>query len=921
VTDDGVAEPVTVKWSQVSGTGGVLFGSPTSLQTTATFTRPGAYVVRLTAFDGQLSASADVTVTVGGQVLMLVNSSTLTAGESLLKSIVQSFGFTVNVGLAANAVEADATGKALIIVAPSAKSTDMGTKFQLAATPVISFVGGEWSSLLLANSVGTTTTGTESQLALVGTHPILGTLSGTVPISTSASNYFFGSPATGAVRVGNVPSTGQAVLFAYEKNAQILGTFARERRVAMGWSAVTVAGLNSNGIYLFDRAMAWAAHFNSPPVVSAGSDITVSSTGPVTVNLSGTVTDDLLTGTLNISWSGPAGVAFGNASSLATTAQLPGPGTYSLVLKADDGQFAPTSTMTVTVIGPPTVNAGPDLTIMLPNTASLHGTAVDPTTGSTPAVQWSVQNGDGAVTFSSPGTLDTTATFTVSGTYVLALTASNASYSRTDTTTVTVQIDGSPAVLLVTGAGTHPGDDAIVTRLGSLGYVTSVKTDATVSAADAVDKAVVFVTGTASASVGPIFADVAVPMISAQPLAFDALGLTSALSGTGSGVATGESSVRILDGTHPLSASLSGQPSVVLSAASLGWGEPADGAARAVALAGSDHPAVFGYEQGTRMVGRTAAARRVGLFTYGETSASLTTEGGSLLEAAVAWAVGRLAPPVFSPAPGSFSSSPVSVSLSSSTPNVEIHYTLDGSEPTATSALYSSPLSLATTTTLKAAAFRVGRGASASATGIYQIVLGTLPAPTLSPPAGDYPSTQNLTLSVPASGAEIRYTLDGSEPTQASFLYSAPIPVADTTTLKARAFKTDFGPSPLVTAYYTFDPDHDGLSNAQEALLGTDPNNADTNGDGIPDGAEVALGLDPKNMDMDGDGVPNAVERAQGTDPFKADTDGDGVPDGVDCFPLDPTRWQCPPPNPGDTTPPVITLTEPVGARLISSQP
>lgn len=41
------------------------------------------------------------------------------------------------------------------------------------------------------------------------------------------------------------------------------------------------------------------------------------------------------------------------------------------------------------------------------------------------------------------------------------------------------------------------------------------------------------------------------------------------------------------------------------------------------------------------------------------------------------------------------------------------------------------------------------------------------------------------------------------------------------------------------------DDDGDGLSNARELELGTDPNNPDTDGDGIPDGVEVALGLDP----------------------------------------------------------------------------
>jgi hypothetical protein len=41
------------------------------------------------------------------------------------------------------------------------------------------------------------------------------------------------------------------------------------------------------------------------------------------------------------------------------------------------------------------------------------------------------------------------------------------------------------------------------------------------------------------------------------------------------------------------------------------------------------------------------------------------------------------------------------------------------------------------------------------------------------------------------------------------------------------------------------DSDGDGLSDAEEAVLGTDPNNPDSDGDGIPDGDEVDIGSDP----------------------------------------------------------------------------
>lgn len=45
----------------------------------------------------------------------------------------------------------------------------------------------------------------------------------------------------------------------------------------------------------------------------------------------------------------------------------------------------------------------------------------------------------------------------------------------------------------------------------------------------------------------------------------------------------------------------------------------------------------------------------------------------------------------------------------------------------------------------------------------------------------------------------------------------------------------------------TPDSDGDGISDAEEAEYGTDPNNADTDGDGIDDAQEIAYGLDPLN--------------------------------------------------------------------------
>ncbi|MDP9440802.1 MAG: hypothetical protein M3P34_01185, partial [Actinomycetota bacterium] len=71
------------------------------------------------------------------------------------------------------------------------------------------------------------------------------------------------------------------------------------------------------------------------------------------------------------------------------------------------------------------------------------------------------------------------------------------------------------------------------------------------------------------------------------------------------------------------------------------------------------------------------------------------------------------------------------------------------------------------------------------------------------------------------------------------------------------------------------DIDLDGLSNAEEADLGTNPYNPDSDYDGLPDGAEVhEFGTDPLHRNVDGDDFTDFEEIARGSDPYTADLTG-----------------------------------------------
>ena len=67
-----------------------------------------------------------------------------------------------------------------------------------------------------------------------------------------------------------------------------------------------------------------------------------------------------------------------------------------------------------------------------------------------------------------------------------------------------------------------------------------------------------------------------------------------------------------------------------------------------------------------------------------------------------------------------------------------------------------------------------------------------------------YPST-NVSITCATEGATIRYTTDGTDPTESSPVYSGPIFVDDDTMIKARAWKTGMNPSAVAAAMYTYD--------------------------------------------------------------------------------------------------------------------
>ena len=169
----------------------------------------------------------------------------------------------------------------------------------------------------------------------------------------------------------------------------------------------------------------------------------------------------------------------------------------------------------------------------------------------------------------------------------------------------------------------------------------------------------------------------------------------------------------------------------------------------------------------------------------------------------------QVANPTFSPAAGTYSSTQ-SVSISDATSGASIRYTTDGSTPSETAGtLYSGPISISSTTILNAIAYEAGMTDSAVTSATYTISgpIQQAAAPVFSPAAGTYTTAQNVTITSATGGASIRYTTDGSTPSEtAGTVYSGPVHVSANLTLKAIAYAAGFTDSTVTSAAYTITP-------------------------------------------------------------------------------------------------------------------
>ena len=167
--------------------------------------------------------------------------------------------------------------------------------------------------------------------------------------------------------------------------------------------------------------------------------------------------------------------------------------------------------------------------------------------------------------------------------------------------------------------------------------------------------------------------------------------------------------------------------------------------------------------------------------------------------------------PVISPTSGTTFDNSLTVSISCETEGAAVYYTTDGSEPTKDSTVYKR-FKIYGKTTVKAVAYDAEQDLYSEVT-TANYALGSCANPTIAPKGGSAEATaggyvfnrdgQTVIISQNGEEGTIRYTLDGSEPTAESSVYSESITLDDTTTVKAKVFSDRYLDSETVTVAFT----------------------------------------------------------------------------------------------------------------------
>ncbi|HYI07797.1 MAG TPA: discoidin domain-containing protein [Thermoanaerobaculia bacterium] len=489
-TDDGLPAESTlaVTWSTVSGPGAVQFVPATSAASAATFVEPGTYVLRLTASDGHLSVSDEMTVV----VVPRNQAPSAAAGddqtielpaEATLNGSITDDGLPAGQTLAVSWSKLAGPGTVTFAVASAATTT---AAFSAAGTYTLqlSVSDGELTAtddvvvdVQPQNSAPAVNAGSGATVRLPAGVSLTGT--------ASDDGLPAGSTLTTAWSVASGPGT---VTFANANAPETTATFSIAGDYVLHLTA------NDSRLSVTDDVTITVLPANNEPVASAGDDASIAIGANLLTNGGN---EAALAGGRISGWTGqnfqradaplPAegewqfhAVAAGELTQDIDVARLPagtsfrfagamhGAGSIVVEYRNDSGVLdtfdsgaasatqwtrvadtrpAPASTTTIRVRLASNGSASFDALSLRTSDAAavpLDGTATDDGIPAALDVQWSKVSGPADVVFGDAAQAATFAAFTEAGTYVLRLTAEDSELSASDDVTVTVTLAAEP---------------------------------------------------------------------------------------------------------------------------------------------------------------------------------------------------------------------------------------------------------------------------------------------------------------------------------------------------------------------------------------------------------------------------------------------------------------------------------------------
>jgi len=435
---------VGYQWTKISGPAAGTITNPTTAATSVTGLAQGVYQFELRVTDNAGAFGRDtVQVTVNpaasnippvanagpDQIITLPTNSVILSGNGTdADGIVVSYLWTKISGPAAgtitnpNVAATSVTGLVVGTYRFELRVTDNGGAFGRDTIQVTVNAGA-------TNTPPTANAGPDQTISLP-TNAVILSGSGTDPDGTVTAYLWtkISGPAAGTITNPNVAATGVTGLVA--------GTYKFELRVTD----------NAGAFGRDTMQVTVTATANIPPVANAGPNQTITlPVNSVILSGSGTDADGTVTAYLWTKISGPASGTITNPNVAATSVTGLVVGTYLFELRVTDnnGAFG-RDTMQVTVNAgatntPPTANAGPNQTIVLPvNTVILSGSGIDPD-GTITAYLWTQVSGPAASTIANSNTAATSVTGLVQGVYLfeLRVTDNSGAFGR-DTVQVTV---------------------------------------------------------------------------------------------------------------------------------------------------------------------------------------------------------------------------------------------------------------------------------------------------------------------------------------------------------------------------------------------------------------------------------------------------------------------------------------------------